>query len=96
MKTAISRRLIPFAVFVLGIAGAFSTVSMQSVKAEISPITGYVDNFDGGSPCDLPISCDDEVTPNVCRQFDLDGQQAMAKFPGETTTCTRTVYRPLD
>lgn len=83
----------PFAVFVLGIAGAFSTVSMQSSdKLEATDITGYVDNNDGGSPCDLAVTCQIESTDEICRQFDDSGPEAKAMFPNETS-CSRTVFR---
>ncbi|UUF13134.1 MULTISPECIES: DUF6520 family protein [Flavobacterium] len=94
MKTTILKKMMPFAVFVLGITGAFFTVSMQSsAKAEVLPIIGYVDALNGGSPCDIPVDCDTE-TGDICRQFDDSGPVAKAKFPNESTTCSREVYRP--
>ena len=93
MKTTILKKMMPLAVFVLAITGAFFTVSMQSnAKTELGPIIGYVDNLDGGSPCDIQVSCATEGN-DLCRQFDDSGPVAKAKFPDETTSCTRVVFR---
>ncbi len=92
MKTTIWKKMTPAAVFVLGISGAFFTASMQSSTKTIAPpILGYVDNLDGGSPCDIAVNCKTEIG-DLCRQFDDSGPQAKAM--DSPTTCAQQVYRP--
>lgn len=91
MKTTIWKKLTPIAVFVLGISGAFFTASMQSAAKAAAPIIGYVDLQDGGTPCDLPVACDDQGD-DICRQFGDTGPQAWAQ--DSPTTCKREVYKP--
>lgn len=91
MKTIILKKMMPVAVFALGISGAFLTTSMQSddnVDALI-PILGFVPDTD--DPCDLPVACDTNIGP-VCRLFGTSGPQAKAM--DSPTTCNRVVYRP--
>jgi hypothetical protein len=91
MKSIILKKMTPVAVFVLGISGAFFTTSMQSSSKTSAPILGYVDNLDGGSPCDIAVNCDTEIG-DLCRQFDDSGPQA--KTMDSPTTCAQQVYRP--
>lgn len=94
MNTIMFKKMMPFAVFVVGISGAFLTTSMQSSdKAELAPILGYVDANNGGSPCDIPVACDDQGD-DLCRQFGDSGPQAKAE--DSPTTCAQQVYKPQD
>lgn len=64
MKTSFFKRLMmPLAVMVLGIAGAFTTTSMSSAPA--TQVTGYrfVSQM---QPCVADIKCQLEFTPTVC------------------------------
>lgn len=94
MNTIMFKKMMPLAVFALGISGAFLTTSMQSsAKAELLPIIGYVDAHDGGTPCDIPVDCADEGQ-DLCRQFGDSGPQAKAQ--DSPTTCAQQVYKPQD
>ncbi|KVV16224.1 DUF6520 family protein [Flavobacterium sp. TAB 87] len=73
MKTLILKNLVPFAVIVMGISGAFVTTSMQSNSEINAPRTGYI--LDENDDCDVQINCSD--TPGaICTSA---GEQAFGK-----------------
>jgi len=94
MKTTFVKKMMPAAVFVLAISGAFLTTSMQQAEAERPPILGYVDNHDDDNPCDIQVSCKTEQG-DICRLNGDTGPQAFAyDNPNSPTSCLREVYRP--
>jgi hypothetical protein len=91
MKTIILKKMMPFAVFALGILGAFATTSMQSTNEEIVPVIGYVSV--PGEPCSIQVPCDTDFN-EVCRLFYPSGPQAKALDDDSETTCSKEIYRP--
>jgi hypothetical protein len=92
MKSIILKKMMPVAVFVLGISGAFLTTSMQSDAKldEVAPVLGYIEMF--GDPCAIPVACSDTVG-EVCHLFNNeDLPQAFGE--DSPTTCSKEVYRP--
>ena len=91
MKLINFKKVLPIAIFVLGILGAFATTSMQSVKAEMAPVPGYVATPD--DPCGIQVECSDQVG-QLCRLFYPDGPQAKALDDDSETSCSQEIYRP--
>ncbi|KOP38914.1 MULTISPECIES: DUF6520 family protein [unclassified Flavobacterium] len=91
MKPLILKKMTPFAVVVLGIVGAFGTTSMQSAKADIAPVIGYVSI--PGDPCSVEVECSDSGD-DTCRLFYPSGPEAKALDPDSETTCAQQLYRP--
>lgn len=91
MKPIILKKVMPIAVFVLGILGAFATTSMQSSETETIPVLGYVSI--PGNPCSVEVQCDTEGD-EVCRQFYPSGPEAKALDPDSETTCAQQLRRP--
>ncbi|RXM48050.1 DUF6520 family protein [Flavobacterium sp. YO12] len=89
MKAIVLKKMMPAAVFMLGISGAFFTMSMQSTAEDVVPIIGFVPSED--DPCDIPVSCD-TAQGQLCRLFGATGPQAKAM--DSPTTCNRVVFRP--
>lgn len=91
MKPIILKKVMPFAVFALGILGAFATTSMQSAaKADL--VIGYPDTPQ--NPCSVPINCSDEGN-EACRVSYDDGEQVFGKDQESETTCSEILKRPL-
>lgn len=88
MKTLFLKNIAPFAVIAIGVSGAFLTTSMQKAPKSIAPINGYV--LSAENECNVPISCSDDSTKPLCRQFGTTGQQAF----GNPGNCNVEVYRP--
>lgn len=86
MKTQFLNKLMPVMIFLLGIAGAFGTVSMQ--KATENIVTGWVHNND--EPCMKSVTCSD-VPNEFCRVSYPSGQVAELKIG---TVCVGPLYRP--
>lgn len=85
------KKMMPIAVFVLGISGAFLTTSMQSdAKVDDDPILGYVTVLGAPKPCSVIVQCSEDEGP-LCRRSGTTGAQAKAMGP---TTCDIEVYRP--
>ncbi|TRX32988.1 hypothetical protein FNW52_16155 [Flavobacterium sp. ZT3R18] len=89
MKTQFLNKMIPFAVVVMGISGAFLTTSMQSDSNSATPRTGYINGPLGA--CSVPVNCSDIVGP-VCRANGATGQQAFGK--DSQNNCVELLYRP--
>ncbi|KFF16529.1 DUF6520 family protein [Flavobacterium hydatis] len=92
MKAIILKKMMPAAVFVLAISGAFLTMSMQSEAKvnDLAPVIGFVAL--PGNPCAIPVACDD-TGGQVCRLFYPNGPQAR-ELNDEGTTCSEPLFRP--
>jgi hypothetical protein len=89
MKTQFLNKMIPFAVVVMGITGAFLTTSMQSDSNSAAPRTGYINGPQGA--CSVQVNCSD--VPNaVCRANGATGAQAFGK--DSQNNCVELLYRP--
>jgi len=87
MKSQIIKSIIPVLIFVLGIAGAFGTMSMQKVTEEAT-VTGWVHDV-MGNPCSLAIECTDTGT-QFC-EYGVEGEIAKLK---SGTLCLTQLRRP--
>jgi hypothetical protein len=86
MKTNF-KKMIPMAVAVLGISGAFVTTSMQKASSTLTPRLGYV--LDENDDCNIAVQCDTNPNP-ICKHS--DGQQAFGK--DAQGNCNVTLYEP--
>lgn len=89
MKTNFLKKLVmPLAVIVLGIAGAFVTTSMSSTKS-LSTVQGYrfVSQAD---PCHAELMCSNIVTPTICTS---GGQQLWGKVNPSVNVCNVPLYK---
>jgi hypothetical protein len=90
MKTIVLKKMMPVAVFVLGVSGAIFTTSMQSAsKAVLAPVQGFVGV--PGNACSIPVECAD-VGGEFCRLNFTTGPRAFAK--DSPTACMTSVFRP--
>lgn len=89
MKTQFLNKLMPVMIFLLGIAGAFGTMSMQKVTEDVAPITGWVHDV-MGNPCAQPVGCSNEGL-EFCRVSYPSGQIAELKVG---TVCVSPLRRP--
>ncbi|TDO96079.1 DUF6520 family protein [Flavobacterium sp. 245] len=87
MKTLILKNMVPFAVVVMGISGAFLTTSMQSASRAL-PI-GYT--LDAEGDCNIEVNCSTNSNNPKCRQFGATGPQAYEKVGNN---CPTELYRP--
>ena len=88
MKNLFFKKIIPILVFVLGILGAFGTMSMQSAE-ELAPKTGWATNH-LGQPCALQVQCSDTGV-TMCRVNYPLGQIAYDKVGN---SCINALFRP--
>lgn len=95
MKTNVFKKLMPVMIFLLGIAGAFGTMSMKKSPNEIAPITGWVHDT-MNVPCNQSVSCSDTPTSEFCRVSykDQDGQDGEIAQLKSGTLCLTSLYRP--
>jgi hypothetical protein len=93
MKAIILKKMMPAAVFVLGISGALLTTSMQSDAKidDVNPIMGFV-NLSEQQPCAIQVPCDDQGNV-LCRAYP-GGPQAFGISSTNPTTCSRVLFRP--
>jgi hypothetical protein len=89
MKTLILKKMMPLSVFVLGVAGAFGTMSMQKGADDLVPQIGWATNAQG-EPCSVKVQCASSGGP-LCRVSYPSGNIASDK-PG--TTCLQPLFRP--
>lgn len=89
MKTQFLNKMIPFAVVVMGITGAFLTTSMQSDSNRTTFIPGYITGPQG--PCSVEVNCSDVVNP-ICRANGGTGAQAKGK--DSQNNCMQLLYQP--
>jgi hypothetical protein len=88
MKT-ILKKMMPLSVFVLGVAGAFGTMSMQKTADDLVPQIGWATNAQG-EPCSLQVQCAD-IGNQLCRVSYPSGNIASNK---PSTTCLQPLFRP--
>ena len=89
MKTTFFKRLMmPLAVMIVGIAGAFVTTSMSSTKP-LAPVQGY--RFvSQAEPCKADTECSDVFRPTICTS------SGGAQLKGKATPnapCDITLYK---
>ncbi|WP_225738108.1 DUF6520 family protein [Flavobacterium sp. PL002] len=89
MKKTFLKKMMPFAVVVMGISGAFLTTSMQSDSNSVAPRTGYINGAQGA--CSVPVNCSD-IPGQVCRANGTTGAQAFGK--DSQNNCVELLYRP--
>jgi len=89
MKNLFLKKMLPVAVFLLGILGAFTTMSMQDADVVAAPKTGWHANA-AGQPCMVELTCSD-IPGQVCRASYPNGLIAYDKPTG----CVTAVFRPL-
>lgn len=89
MKTEFLKNVMPFAVAALGIAGAFTTTSMQSASAEKPFVTAWT--LDSNGDCNIPVECS-EAQGKICRVNGDTGAQAF--FKDNDGDCNQLAYKP--
>lgn len=87
MKTLILKNMVPFAVIVMGVSGAFLTTSMQSASRALP--NGYTLNAAGD--CNVKVDCSTISTRPICRQNGDTGPQAFGK---DGINCPTVLYKP--
>ena len=90
MKPIILKKMIPIAVFVLGILGAVTTTSMQSTAKVDTNLTGYASI--PNNPCSVPVICSDDGG-EYCHVEDIPTNPQAFRKDG-LTTCPDPLYRP--
>ena len=88
MKTLLVKKVTPFAVVVLAVAGAFATTSMQNASKSMAPRIGYT--LDAEGACDEPVNCSN-VIGAVCQLEGDSGPQAFGK--NAQGDCNVALYR---
>lgn len=92
MRTIILKKMMPLAVFVLGVSGAFLTTSMRSAEKAQNNLIGYRNTPQ--NPCSVEVNCGDD-TSAVCRVSYLPlGEQVFGKDQESDTTCPEIRYKP--
>ena len=89
MKTNFFKKLMmPLAVMVLGVAGAFTTTSMSSTKS-LANVQGYrfVSQAD---PCHLDVMCSNVFSATVCTS---GSNQLWGKTNPNAATCQIPLYK---
>jgi len=83
------KRILPVAVIMLAIGGAFASQSSKNVA--FASKTGYIDS---PSPCSVAVSCNTNVGA-ICSQLDANGneQQAFGKVNPQDASCAQVLYR---
>ncbi|MCV9932871.1 DUF6520 family protein [Flavobacterium sp. LS1R47] len=90
MKTLFLKNMMPFAVAVLGISGAFATTLMQNASESNGPMVGYIANSQ--NQCiNIPVACGD-ISPFLCRLNGASGAVAYEQEDGGN--CVQPLYRP--
>lgn len=94
MKTNFKQALMPLAVVVLGVVGAFATNAKKQNQQVKTIETGYV-TTNPSQPCNLAIECSNINGP-VCTIM-LDGvqHQAFGKLNPADVSCAKVLYRAL-
>ncbi|HXJ99558.1 MAG TPA: DUF6520 family protein [Gelidibacter sp.] len=92
MKTKFLKTVLPAIVLMLAVASAFAFKNVEG-KALLAPEIGWV-NLEG-SPCEVPVMCDNNPALNVICKTIVNNQvhQAFGKpFPG-SMSCITVLYR---
>lgn len=90
MKTLIVKKGIPVLVFLLGILGAFGSMSMTEAPEAL--MSGWA--HDGINNCQIEVSCSETLTGEFCRVTYPNGQIARGKTG--PTSCPVPLYRPFN
>jgi len=85
MKNSFFKAALPVVVAVMGLAGAFTTMSMQDASAGLAPVTGWVTDHNM-IPCNLQVQCSDTGGPKCT----FNGEIARVK---NGTQCTTDLFR---
>lgn len=85
MKNSFFKAVLPVVVAVMGLAGAFTTMSMQDASASLAPVTGWITDHNG-QPCNLQVSCSDAGGPPCV----FNSEIARVK---NGTVCTTQLFR---
>jgi hypothetical protein len=91
MKTVFLKKMIPVAVFAMGIAGAFVTTSMQSTPKTVALEYGYLPDANNHCASDVEITCN-TIPKQVCLQNITSGPQVFAE--DAQGNCSKVTYRP--
>lgn len=90
MKRIFLRKMMPFAIVLVGTAGAFVTTSMQKTAGKAAPEIGYVTD-DDNVHCNKEVDCSTDFNTQVCRvSYAPLGEQAK----GKDNNCAEILYRP--
>lgn len=94
MKTNVLKKaMMPIAVAVLGIAGAFTTTSMTTNKT-VANVWGH--KFTSAAiPCDQVKMCQTENNGILCRVNDADESSSQLKGKVAPMSCPTILYRIL-
>lgn len=58
MKNSFFKAALPVVVAAMGLAGAFTTMSMQDASSSLAPVSGWITDHNG-IPCNLEVECSD-------------------------------------
>jgi hypothetical protein len=88
MKTRILKMILPAAVIMFAVVGAFA--SQTSSKGVLAVQTGYIDS---PSPCSVPVTCN--TNSGVICTLLVNGvqHQAFGKISPQATNCTKVLFR---
>lgn len=85
MKNSFFKAVLPVVVAVIGLAGAFTTMSMQDASASLAPLPGWITDHNG-VPCNLQVQCSNMGGPKCT----FNGEIARVK---NGTQCTTELFR---
>jgi len=88
MKTLFLKDGMPIAAAILAIAGGFATASIQIASGTFTPKAGYTLNTQG--ECNIPVSCCDVPSAQICRSWYPNGPIAYGKNP--QGQCVQTLW----
>jgi hypothetical protein len=93
MKTIFMKQVLPVAVFVLAIAGAFTTHAMNERSKTLAPVQGFLRLDPNGNTCQVQDECSTVNNGIVCTVgLEDDAPQLYGKNSAEK--CTVPIYRP--
>ncbi|OMQ11505.1 hypothetical protein [[Flexibacter] sp. ATCC 35103] len=88
MKTLSFENEIPIAAAIFATAVAFATASIQIASSKFAPKTGYI--LSDQNECNIPISCCDVPSAQICRSWYPNGPIAFGKNP--QGQCIQTLW----
>lgn len=88
MKTSILKKILPIAVIMLAIAGAFA--SQPSNNRVLAPKLGYIDS---ATPCSVEVSCNTTVGEICTQEVNSEEKQAFGKVNPNDASCAQVLYR---
>ncbi|MTD67707.1 DUF6520 family protein [Flavobacterium sp. LC2016-13] len=94
MKTKFAKQVLPVAVFVLAIAGAFTTNAMTERSKTAAPIQGYLKLNEQGNSCEQQDDECSTVNNGVVCTVDLNPSGAQLFGKNSAGDCVRTIYHP--